>query len=84
MGVFSGRGHRLVAVLAASLLLGACAEGDPAERAARHLAAAEKAFAEGKDEAGMIELRNAVVTARAVALAARRNPRSFGCHFVKP
>lgn len=46
--------------LAAGLLLGACSEGDPAERAARHLAAAEKAFAEGKADAGMIELRNAV------------------------
>lgn len=60
MGVFSGTGRRLAAMLAASLLLGACAEGDPAERAERHLAAAEKAFAEGKTEAGMIELRNAV------------------------
>lgn len=31
----------------------------------------------------LLELRNAVVTARSVAEAARRNPQSFGCHFVK-
>jgi L-aspartate oxidase len=31
----------------------------------------------------LLELRNAVVTARAIARAARHNPQSFGCHFVK-
>ena len=31
----------------------------------------------------LAELRNGVVTARSVATAARRNPKSYGCHFVK-
>jgi L-aspartate oxidase len=31
----------------------------------------------------LLELRNGIVTARSVAEAARRNPRSLGCHYVK-
>lgn len=31
----------------------------------------------------LLELRNGIVTARAVAEAARRNPQSLGCHYVK-
>ncbi len=31
----------------------------------------------------LLELRNGIVTARCVAEAARRNPRSLGCHYVK-
>ena len=31
----------------------------------------------------LLELRNGIVTARSVAEAARRNPHSRGCHYVK-
>ncbi len=31
----------------------------------------------------LLELRNGIVTARGVAEAARRNPVSRGCHYVK-
>ncbi len=31
----------------------------------------------------LLELRNGIVTARSVAEAARRNPKSVGCHYVK-
>ncbi len=31
----------------------------------------------------LVELRNGVVTARAIATAAQRNTRSYGCHFLK-
>jgi L-aspartate oxidase len=31
----------------------------------------------------LLELRNGILTARSVAEAARRNPKSVGCHFVK-
>ena len=43
----------------------------------------EKFYRTTRMSRALAELRNGVVTARSVATAARRNPKSYGCHFVK-
>lgn len=43
----------------------------------------EKFYRQTRLSRPLLELRNGIVTARGIAEAARRNPRSYGCHYVK-